>query len=59
MLTGESLAPQLVDKVRVDADTVRIDVEVARLIWSDRPGEKRETFENVSEGKDEAEACGI
>ena len=53
MLTRELLVPQLVYKV--GTDTTRMDVEVTRLVWFDGPSEKREVFENVSEGRDEVQ----
>jgi len=43
--------PQPVDKV--SADVIRIDVGVARLVGFNGASEKREVFENVSEGRDE------
>jgi hypothetical protein len=48
MRPWEPLVPQLVDEV--GAKMIRVDVEVARVVVFERPGEEREVFENVSEG---------
>lgn len=53
MHSRESLVPQLVDKI--GAGVVRMDVEVSQVVGFDSSGEKREMFENVSEGRDEIE----
>lgn len=51
MDSRELFIPQLVDKVR--ADIIRMDVEVSRFVGFYRTSEKREMFENVSEGGNE------
>ena len=45
MRSLELLVPQLVDEV--GADVIHVGVEIPRVVALDRPGEKREMFENV------------